>query len=538
LTKENRDNQSAREKAKKKILAEMGNDDPRPGDILKVLLAEESNWECPYTGKAFGMADLIGPSPQFDVEHIIPFSRSLDNSFQNKTLCEIAENRNAKRNRTPFQAYSGSPDKYADILRRVARFRGSAARAKLRRFRMEEIPNDFVDRQLNDTRYMSRLAGDYLGLLYGGQIDSSNKRRVQVSAGRITAFLRDEWGLDAILAGGQARDAIPPSPDDRRKNRADHRHHAVDAAVIGLVDPGTVQLLSRAAERAEEMGRRLFARVDRPWQGFEERVRAAIDSINVSYRVDRRVTGPLHDATFYSEPHVELDENGKPVEYRYVRKRLEDLTESMIEVIMDPKVKGVDPKVKGLVKAKLEQCGGDLKKAFADRNDHPYFRTRDGRVIGIHKVRVRERLTTITLGTPGHERHVAPGTNHHVEILEETDAKGRKRWVDELVSLFEAARRVRCGEPVVRRNHGEGRQFVFSLAKDEYVEMDWEGARSLFRVVSVSKGDIEFHLHTDARPTIVKGRKRIRVRSPSSLLKANARKVTVDPLGNVLPAND
>ena len=94
--------------------------------------------------------------------------------------------------------------------------------------------------------------------------------RVQVSAGRITAFLRDDWGLNAILADG----------DEDEKNRADHRHHAVDAVVIALTDNTTVAMLSRSAEVAAERGHRLFAldEIKKPWPTFHDDVR----------RVDRR----------------------------------------------------------------------------------------------------------------------------------------------------------------------------------------------------------------------------------------------------------
>ena len=113
-----------------------------------------------------------GQQSQFDIEHIIPFSRSLDNSFVNKTLCDHEENRNVKRNQTPYEAYSGDEKKWHEILGRVKRFRGSAAHAKLRKFQQKELDDDFAARMLQDTRYMSRLATEYLGLLYGGTIDA------------------------------------------------------------------------------------------------------------------------------------------------------------------------------------------------------------------------------------------------------------------------------------------------------------------------------------------------------------------------------
>ena len=58
---------------------------------------------------------------------------------------------------------------------RVKRFRGSAAHAKLRKFQQKELEEDWAARQLQDTRYMSKLAAQYLGLLYGGQIDANHR---------------------------------------------------------------------------------------------------------------------------------------------------------------------------------------------------------------------------------------------------------------------------------------------------------------------------------------------------------------------------
>ena len=89
-----RANERERNKAAEKIAKEVKIQDPKPWDIQKVRLAEECNWRCPYTGDQISMQALFGDHPQFDVEHIIPFDRSLDDSFFNKTLCRADENRN------------------------------------------------------------------------------------------------------------------------------------------------------------------------------------------------------------------------------------------------------------------------------------------------------------------------------------------------------------------------------------------------------------------------------------------------------------
>src|SRR5690606_32086195 len=156
-----------------------------------------------YTGKPISMRSLFGDTPHFDVEHIIPYSRSLDNSFANKTLCYHEENRSVKRGRTPFEAYGSDPARWEAILERVRRFarRGNKSNPKLRKFRQDTLEDldECTQRQLIGPRYAWREAAEYLGLLYGGAIDPSGKRRVQVSRGKVTAALRNAWKLNGIL---------------------------------------------------------------------------------------------------------------------------------------------------------------------------------------------------------------------------------------------------------------------------------------------------------------------------------------------------
>src|SRR5262249_48265413 len=153
MSKKRDANEDARSKAFARLLKEMGERYATDRNVLKVRLAEECNWQCPYTGKGFGMEELVGDESQFDIEHIIPFSRSLDNSFVNKTLCYHEENRNKKGGNTPFQAYGTTP-KWSEILDRVRHFRSDCAARKLQLFLCETLPNtdDFVAKQLSDTR--------------------------------------------------------------------------------------------------------------------------------------------------------------------------------------------------------------------------------------------------------------------------------------------------------------------------------------------------------------------------------------------------
>ncbi len=141
----------------------------------------------------------------------------------NKTLCYHEENRTRKGNNTPWEAYGESdPEKYEVILQRVKSFNGDAGKEKLRRFMVNEIGDieEWATQQLNDTRYASKLAVQYLGLLYGGREDESGKQRIFATRGGATGFLRSVWHINSILNDGPT------------KTRDDHRHHAVDAIAI------------------------------------------------------------------------------------------------------------------------------------------------------------------------------------------------------------------------------------------------------------------------------------------------------------------
>jgi CRISPR-associated endonuclease Csn1 len=71
----------------------LGINSPSGNDIVKYLLAKECEMICPYTGRSISRNGLFGTNPEFEIEHIIPLSISLDDSFVNKTLCFCEENR-------------------------------------------------------------------------------------------------------------------------------------------------------------------------------------------------------------------------------------------------------------------------------------------------------------------------------------------------------------------------------------------------------------------------------------------------------------
>ncbi len=526
-----RDDEKAREKMKK-ILEEAGFAEPSEADIRKALLHEECRGLCAYTGKPIDLRHLFGPESQFDIEHIIPYERCFDDSFENLTLGYHEENRQVKGGRTPCEAYHADATRYEAILERVRRFHSRAAGEKLRRFQMTdteatEFVRAFVERQLNDTRYASKLAAKYVAMLYGGLFDEEHRQRVRVISGELTDQLRSSWKLNAILSDGPASSG----GGEVARSRGDHRHHAVDAVAIALTDDSTIQQLSHAAQSARGQGREL-ASLEGPWPDFVDSVRKQIGRIVVSYRVSRKVSGALHEETLYALVGSDGEAGCR------VRKHLTALTKTEVEEI-------ADPEVRRLVREKLESVGGEPKRVFSNRANLPCFVTRDGRRIPIKSVRIEKRLPTEALGHGRTTRHVTSDSNHHMEIYAEVKADGTEgRWDGEVVSMQEAYRRMRVGKPIIERSHGPQFQFRFALAAGEVIECDaQDGSRRLWvvRGMTSEKGSPRVFLVplTDARQkTEIEASGLYWRRFLNPLRKLNARKVAIGPLGDVFDAHD
>ena len=263
----------------------------RRDDIEKMILWEELSFNpvdrhCPYSGVQISVTMLL--SEEVETEHILPFSQTLDDSLNNKTVALRLANR-VKGNRTPWDAFgaqSVAGFDYAGILARAERM------PKGKRYRFAEdgyqrwLKDDagFLPRALNDTRHMSRVAFEYLKLI------CPNTR---VIPGRMTAMLRAKFGLNDVLGlHGE-------------KNRNDHRHHAVDACVIAVTDQGLLQRFANASASAREQQlNRLVENMPLPWEGtgnksYREHVQRAIENIWIGHRPNHAYQGGIFDATIY-----------------------------------------------------------------------------------------------------------------------------------------------------------------------------------------------------------------------------------------------
>lgn len=264
-------------------------------DIEKMILWEElsanvADRRCPYSGAQISMAMLL--SDEVEIEHILPFSQTLDDSLNNKTVAMRQANR-IKGNRTPWEArndFAAQGWKYEDMLARAEQM----PKSKRYRFaedgyqRWQKDDKGFLARALNDTRHLSRVAFEYLKLICPD---------TRVIPGRMTAMLRGRFGLNDVLGlHGE-------------KNRNDHRHHAVDACVIAVTDHSLLKKFADASASAREKQlNRLVESMPLPWDSYREHVQRAVEQTHISHKPNHAYEGVMHEDTAYRPPH--LDKQG------------------------------------------------------------------------------------------------------------------------------------------------------------------------------------------------------------------------------------
>ncbi|HUU84797.1 MAG TPA: type II CRISPR RNA-guided endonuclease Cas9 [Phycisphaerae bacterium] len=558
-SKRNAERRVDRDRARQQIVdAEVGWSDPSAlpdSEVQKWLLGKEQGWHCPYCGESMPKA-----STDLQVDHIIPRSISHDNTMLNKVLCH-AQCNSRKGKRAPCQAFD------QEELHRIAKRTVSLPPGKRRRFQWTEDDihdyyadesGGFTKRQLQDTQYASRLAGEYLALLYGGVIDDSGVRRVQVSSGGVTFSLRREWGLNAVIPSLPDSPAYTAAPEIRldEKLRTDHRHHAVDAVVIALTNRKTIELLSDAARRVElaelhrqdvrdSQGRRRtsYAEMKAPWgtpESFFASVKDAIARINVSHRPERKLSGPMHDETNYSKPF----DHGKRGEEHRTRRALKDLKKSEVEQI-------IDDGVRKAVQASLQ--GGEPKAVFTSESKLPVLgQTPDGKDVLIKSVRISVKAKPVVVrDKSGRERYVKPGSNHHITVVGILNPDGTERkWEQgEIVSRLDAMRRWRDKQQVIRTGSRVGTRHVFALQPGDMLQITRPNEpQRLFVIRSISNKRIEYVSANDARKkdasktedkkNTIKGAKEWFVMTTIDYLRQwHAKKVTVSPIGDIVLEN-
>ena len=273
----------------RELAANAGFPEPSSLDMRKLRLWDEqgpaNGRVCPFTGETLSLQRVL--SDETEIEHILPYSRTLDDSMPNTVLATRAANREKGR-RAPHEAWGDDPVRYEQILARAEllppnkrwRFQADA----MQQFKKQ---GDFLSRQLNDTRYLSRSVKRYLESVV-------EPNRIWVTPGRLTAMLRAAWGLDSLIS------------DSDQKERNDHRHHLIDAAVVGMTSRSLLQRVAHDSGRGvDDLGQRVAKSVNDPWEDFRLDVKALIERVVVRHRPDHfqprpgGTTGSLHRETAY-----------------------------------------------------------------------------------------------------------------------------------------------------------------------------------------------------------------------------------------------
>ena len=410
IEKRQEENRKDREKAAAKFREYFPNfvGEPKSKDILKLRLYEQQHGKCLYSGKEINLGRL-NEKGYVEIDHALPFSRTWDDSFNNKVLVLGSENQN-KGNQTPYEYFNGKDNsrEWQEFKARVETSR--FPRSKKQRILLQKFDEDgFKERNLNDTRYVNRFLCQFIADRM--RLTGKGKRRVFASNGQITNLLRGFWGL--------------------RKVRAENdRHHALDAVVVACSTVAMQQKITRFV-RYKEMNAFDGKTIDKktgevlhqkthfpqPWEFFAqevmirvfgkpdgkpefeeadtpEKLRALlaeklssrpeavheyVTPLFVSRAPNRKMSGQGHMETVKSAKR--LDEGVSVLRVPLTQLKLKDL-EKMVN-------REREPKLYEALKARLEAHKDDPAKAFAEpfyKYDKAGNRTQQVKAVRIEQV--------------------------------------------------------------------------------------------------------------------------------------------------------
>lgn len=372
IEKQYNKNRSINDSAKKRI-HELHPEisDPRGHDILKYKLWEEQNGRCAYSIEPIKMDDLFGAGSA-EVDHIIPYSRSFDDSNANKVLVLKKENQD-KKNKTPFEWFGNDGvrwDKYTSYVNTL-KVRKKKKDLLLKKNFDDEQAEQFKSRHLNDTRYITRYLKGFVEDNLQFREEKDRKQYVYTVNGAYTSLVRKRWGFN--------------------KNRQENdMHHALDAALVAVSLPFRYRIsnyFKRSEEHASQLLKRKGERFPEPWEGFTKELEArfiqnpdklklALESLSlasydeefirevkpifVSRMPKRSVKGQIHEETIrrhrgftekglnlmvkkYALSDIKFDKNGDFPMYG----------------------KDSDPKTYQAIKQRYLESGKDAAKAFS-----------------------------------------------------------------------------------------------------------------------------------------------------------------------------
>lgn len=326
---------------------------PTASELTRYKLWLEQKYRSPYTGRPISLSKLF--TSAYQIEHVIPQSRFFDNSLSNKVICE-AEVNALKTNLLGYEFIKehGGEIVHCTTLGDVKIFTEAeykafvedhyaANRAKKKKLLMDDIPQEFLQRQMNDSRYVSKVVMSLLSNIVREENEvEANSKHVIATTGGVTDKLKKDWGLNDVWNSivyprferlnrltGKEQFGHWENKEGKRvfqtsmplelqqgfnKKRIDHRHHAMDALVIALASRNIINYLNNVeagdTKRREDLRQLLCDKnreIRKPWPTFTQDAMAALEDVVVSFRNYVRV---INKATNYYERY---DANGKKV---------------------------------------------------------------------------------------------------------------------------------------------------------------------------------------------------------------------------------
>ncbi len=457
-------------------------------DAVKYKLWLECGRISPYSGKVIGLAKLF--SPEIEVEHILPYSISQDNSFVNLTLAERSFN-DAKGNKTPMQYFNTRPEhEMLAYKKRASAFGEGKKKRLLFEGSDEEIENKFRPDALAATAYIARVVRKKLATAI---------RNVEITNGQATSQLRDKWGLNGIL-----------NPDSEKKSRDDHRHHAVDALVVACTSRGIINKMSREA-KFDYRGKMRLENFPAPMERFYHLAEESISEILVSYRTESRllvsrknnythsknnkpqatitVRGAMHEETNYGQ--ITHPETGKKT--YVVRKHV-------ASVIKKPEdlEKIVDKPTRERILRYLTEAGATSEKQIQQALANGFtYKSKDGKkTIAVYKVRIVNPSSGMIQLRPSENPNLfaESGSNYIFAIYEgENGSRSFQNF-----SVYDSAHQLKKTGQLVQPKDPQGRPLLAAFQANEMFvrydnhpeEINWNEQKDLFgRLYKVVKFD-------------------------------------------------
>jgi CRISPR-associated endonuclease Csn1 len=480
---------------------------PSKTDKLKYRLWQDQKFCCAYSGKPISLSELF--SATIEIDHILPYSESLDDSYMNKVVCYASENR-FKGQKTPIDVFGGNGEKWNQITQAISHWDKSLKSKKARFFTTfaDLQKRDFISSQLNDTRYIGRVAQTYLAELGAA---------ISVSKGITTAWLRHQWGLNSLIG------------ESDKKERTDHRHHAMDALVVACVDKRLYQDLVKTAKDLERRHSELNMKdiyLDPPWNNLRDDCQQALDKVIIAHVPQLKLSSELHETTGAGFIEGKGNVNRKNLDGNFTQVK-----------------KIIDPTVQGLVKQHLERYGNDPKKAFAEGETvyHKDGKTPIKRVRILQSKTTLEKLEKTKFGAKDKQGKVfkwlAFGNLHHVEILKHRETGD---YSGQFVTTMEASHRSKGikmrRQPIIKTDHGSDYEFIMALHINDLVSIEKNGQKLFYRVQVLDSANKRISLRLNTASTLKNDVETLPDRDSTvqALMQSGMQKHSINAIGKLI----